>query len=82
MTIPTLARQAAADALALCGPLPEGGGYMRTAPIETYLAGQRLVLAREALAVAGRDRHTIDVDALAERFLPRLRELVQAGTVR
>jgi hypothetical protein len=77
----TIARQAAADALVLCGPPLDGGGYIRTAPLETYLTGQRLVLAREALAVAGKDRHTINVDTLTERFLPRLRELVQSGKV-
>jgi hypothetical protein len=52
---------------------------MTTTPPEIYLTGDRLFLAREALAAAGRDRDRLDVDSLADLFLPRLRELVQTG---
>jgi hypothetical protein len=76
-----LARQAAFDALTLIGP-GEDCGFVRTTDPEVYLTGQRLALAREALAAAGKDRDVIELDELADRFLPRLREMILSGRVK
>jgi hypothetical protein len=82
VTVQALARRAAFDALAMSGPPEAGGGFMRTTDPAAYFDDQRLALAREALALAGKDRHTISADELAERLVPRIRELVQAGALR
>lgn len=79
----SLASRAVLDALALAGPDESGAGFIRTSSPAAYLDAERLRLAREALAVIGDRQTTVDdVAVLAELFKPRLRELVQTGTVR
>jgi hypothetical protein len=82
VTVQDLARRAAFDALAMVGPPEAGGGFMRTTDPSTLFDDQRLALAREGLALVGKDRHTISPDVLAERLVPRIRELVQSGSIR
>jgi hypothetical protein len=82
-TLETLTTQAVLDALALSGPDETGVGFIRTSPAVAYLDGDRLRLAREALAVIGERRATLDdVSVLADLVKPRIRELVQNGTIR
>lgn len=82
MTVQDLARRAAFDALALAGPAKAGGGFMRTTDSSVLLDPQRLTLARLALAEAGPNPSRLPADVLAERIVPRIRELVQAGSIR
>jgi hypothetical protein len=82
VTVQDLARRAAFDALALAGPDESGGGFMRTTDESSLLDPQRLALAREALRLAGPTPATMSPELLAERVVPRIRELVQAGAIR
>jgi hypothetical protein len=82
-TLESLTTQAILDALALAGPDDTGVGFIRTSPSVAYLDGDRLRLAREALALIGNRRATLDdVSVLADLVKPRIRELVQNGTIR
>jgi hypothetical protein len=79
----SLTTQAVLDALALAGPDESGVGFIRTTAPLAYLDGDRLRLAREALALIGNRRATLDdVSVLADLVKPRIRELVQNGTIR
>jgi hypothetical protein len=79
----SLTTQAILDALALSGPDETGVGFIRTSPPVAYLDADRLRLAREALALIGNRRATLDdVSVLADLVKPRIRELVQNGTIR
>lgn len=82
-SLDALTTQAVLDALALAGPDESGVGFIRTSPAATYLDATRLQLAREALAVIGHRRATVDdVSVLADLVKPRIRELVQSGMIR
>ena len=82
-TLESLTTQAVLDALALAGPDDSGVGFIRTSPAVAYLDADRLRLAREALALIGNRRATLDdVEVLADLVKPRIRELVQNGTIR
>ncbi len=82
MTLPDLARRAAADALVLAGPLDGATFPMRTAEPAQHLQGQRRFLALEALAmVRSRPSMPRDEATIAAAFVPRLVELVAGGDV-
>jgi len=78
VTVREIALRAAQDALALVGP--SAGGMIRSADPVT-LGPRRLALAREAIAVLGPDRTRLTAQELAERLVPRVRELIIAGEV-
>lgn len=63
------------DALALRGP-GEGGGMMRTAPIEHYMSGDRLRLAQEVLRHLPADASATAADALVAQLVPVVSRLV------
>jgi hypothetical protein len=76
VTIAALARRAARDALALAGPDQAGGGFMVTTEDSTLFTGERLALAREALAILRSKRRRVDAVELAELVTPRIRAIV------
>lgn len=66
-----LAYRATLDALALRGP-DDHGGFMTTTSPGDYLSGERLRLAREALAILPPGATTADAAAIAEQIEPRI----------
>jgi hypothetical protein len=79
----SLVTQAVLDALVLSGPSEDGTGFIRTSPPSFYLQGDRLRLAVEALAAIGKRRPpSTDVSVLSDLVRPRVRELIQNGTIR
>ena len=72
MTTFHLAYQATLDALALRGPSDTAGGYMTTSEPANYLSGDRLRLAREALALLPRGATPADAPAIAHDIEPRI----------
>lgn len=84
MTIAIHARRAALDAFALGADALVGESFhMRTSEPSQYLSGQRLRLAREALAILrSRPNDCLDVAGLAAAVTPRIVELIGSGAVR
>lgn len=74
-----LAYQATLDALALRGPDAGGGGYMTTTQPAEYLSGDRLRLAREALALLPAGATAADAAAIAEQIEPRIISAYRRG---
>jgi hypothetical protein len=64
-------RQAIFDALAIRGPTA-AGGFITTADPLTYLSGQRLDLAQEALRFLPTGARMLDADRLAIEFEARI----------
>jgi hypothetical protein len=75
----TITTQAVHDALALRGLEHGGGGIVRTAAPEHYMAGERLRLAREVLRhlPAGATSSATCIKELAKKLLPVVSSVVK-----
>jgi len=83
MNIATTARRASLDAFVLGGIAPADGPIaIRAAAEPHYMTGQRLRLAREALAILrSRPGERLDVETLAAAMVPRIIDLVASRDV-
>ena len=63
------------DALSLAGP-GEGGGYIRTCAVETYMDEDRLRLAREVAKSLPPGTTAATADAVAVKLAPMVRALL------